>query len=191
MNLSGDLAQEYFVDGMTDGLINALGRISAVSVKARTSVMAFKGIKKEHRRDCPRAERGRHRRRIGAADLEWRRGRARYRERHRSGHADPVVEHGARTQPPSVLTIHAELARAIAESINVALTGDEQRRLAEAPRRSIPRRSSSTCSAATSGWAAPSPQLQRASNTSARPPRGALTMRPPTRASGHLRPVDG
>ncbi len=46
VNLSGDPAQEYFVDGMTDGLINALCRISAVSVKARTSVMAFKGSKK-------------------------------------------------------------------------------------------------------------------------------------------------
>ena len=46
VNISGDPAQEYFVDGMTDGLINALCRISAVSVKARTSVMAFKGSKK-------------------------------------------------------------------------------------------------------------------------------------------------
>jgi tetratricopeptide (TPR) repeat protein len=33
----------------------------------------------------------------------------------------------------SVLTIHADLARTIAESIHVALTGDEQRRLAAAP----------------------------------------------------------
>ncbi len=30
---------------MTDGLINALGRIAALSVRARTSVMAFKGSK--------------------------------------------------------------------------------------------------------------------------------------------------
>ena len=41
-NLSGDLNQEYFADGMTEGLITELSGISALKVISRTSVMPFK-----------------------------------------------------------------------------------------------------------------------------------------------------
>jgi len=42
-NLSGDAAQEYFADGMTDDLITDLSKISALSVIARSSAFAYKG----------------------------------------------------------------------------------------------------------------------------------------------------
>jgi TolB-like protein/DNA-binding winged helix-turn-helix (wHTH) protein len=45
-NLSGDAAQEYFADGMTEELITELSRISALKVISRTSVMEYKGTKK-------------------------------------------------------------------------------------------------------------------------------------------------
>jgi len=45
-NLSRDPDQEYFADGMTDELITNLGKISALRVISRTSVMHFKGTKK-------------------------------------------------------------------------------------------------------------------------------------------------
>jgi TolB-like protein/Tfp pilus assembly protein PilF len=45
-NLSGDPEQEYFADGMTDALITDLGKISALRVISRTSVMRYKGTKK-------------------------------------------------------------------------------------------------------------------------------------------------
>jgi TolB-like protein/Flp pilus assembly protein TadD len=45
-NLSGDPAQEYFSDGMTEELISAIARISGVRVISRTSVMMFKGTRK-------------------------------------------------------------------------------------------------------------------------------------------------
>jgi len=45
-NLSGDASQEYFADGMTDQLIATLGRISALRVISRTSVMGYKGARK-------------------------------------------------------------------------------------------------------------------------------------------------
>jgi eukaryotic-like serine/threonine-protein kinase len=45
-NLSGDLQQEYFADGMTDLLITDLGQIRALRVISRPSVMQFKGTKK-------------------------------------------------------------------------------------------------------------------------------------------------
>jgi TolB-like protein/Flp pilus assembly protein TadD len=43
-NLSGDPAQEYFADGMTDELITTLSRIRGLKVISRTSVMRYKGI---------------------------------------------------------------------------------------------------------------------------------------------------
>jgi len=42
-NLSGDPKQEYFSDGMTEELINALSQIEALKVIARTSSFSFKG----------------------------------------------------------------------------------------------------------------------------------------------------
>src|SRR3954447_16050613 len=45
-NLSGDAAQEYFADGMTDELIATLGQISALRVISRTSVMAYRRARK-------------------------------------------------------------------------------------------------------------------------------------------------
>ena len=45
-NLSGDPAQEYFADGMTEALIGNLARIHALRVISRTSVTRFKGSNK-------------------------------------------------------------------------------------------------------------------------------------------------
>ena len=45
-NLSGDPAQEYFADGMTDELITDLGQIDALRVISRTSIMKYKGAHK-------------------------------------------------------------------------------------------------------------------------------------------------
>ncbi|MEJ0044881.1 MAG: winged helix-turn-helix domain-containing protein [Rhodospirillales bacterium] len=42
-NLSGDPRQEYFSDGLSEELINALDRISALQVAARLSSFSFKG----------------------------------------------------------------------------------------------------------------------------------------------------
>jgi len=43
VNMSAEAAQEYFSDGITEEVINALVRVPGVKVAARTSVFAFKG----------------------------------------------------------------------------------------------------------------------------------------------------
>jgi len=45
-NLSHEPEQEYFADGMTEELITDLGKIGALRVISRTSVMRYKGTKK-------------------------------------------------------------------------------------------------------------------------------------------------
>ena len=45
-NLSGDAAQDYFADGMTDELITNLGQIGSIRVISRTSIMQYKGVHK-------------------------------------------------------------------------------------------------------------------------------------------------
>jgi len=45
-NLSGDLEQDYFADGMTDALITELGKIGTLRVISRQSMMQYKHTKK-------------------------------------------------------------------------------------------------------------------------------------------------
>jgi len=43
VNLSGDAAQEYFSDGMTEEITSHLARLAGLAVRARTSVARYKG----------------------------------------------------------------------------------------------------------------------------------------------------
>jgi TolB-like protein/DNA-binding winged helix-turn-helix (wHTH) protein len=45
-NLSGDPAQDYFADGMTDELITMLARNTSLRVVSRTSAMQYKGVQR-------------------------------------------------------------------------------------------------------------------------------------------------
>jgi TolB-like protein/Flp pilus assembly protein TadD len=45
-SLSSDTAQDYFADGMTDGLITEIARIGSLRVISRTSIMQYKGAHK-------------------------------------------------------------------------------------------------------------------------------------------------
>ncbi len=45
-NLSGDATQQYFADGITDGIITEIARIRSLRVISRTSVMQYKATQK-------------------------------------------------------------------------------------------------------------------------------------------------
>ena len=126
-NLSGDPEQEYFADGMTDSLITELGKINSPRVISRQSIMQYKGSKK----GLPEIARELN---VDAV-LE---GAVKH-----SGDRVKITVHLAQASPErqlwaqeydrsirDVLTLQGEIARAIADEIQVKLTPEERTRLA-------------------------------------------------------------
>jgi eukaryotic-like serine/threonine-protein kinase len=126
-NLSGDTKQEYFADGMTEELITELSKISALRVISRTSAMAYKGSKERLPQIAREldvdgvvegsVERFGNRVRITANLLYAPTERHLWAETYDRNLGD-------------VLALHSEVARAIARQIKIAVTPDEQQRLA-------------------------------------------------------------
>ena len=126
-NQSGDPAQEYFADALTNELIGTLSQVRALGVTSYTSVMTFKGTKKR----LPEIE----------ADLgaEW------FVEGsvQRDGDKVRVIARlvRARTDTPSwqetydrdlrdILALQSQLAQSVAAKVGAALTPHEHLRLA-------------------------------------------------------------
>jgi len=121
-NLSGDLDQEYFVDGMTEALITNLAKLGGLTVIARSSVMRYRGT------DRPVAEIARElgvdaivegsavragdRVRIMAQLIEPESGQALWAESYDRAMRD-------------VLGLQGEVARAVAREIGVAVAPSE------------------------------------------------------------------
>jgi TolB-like protein/Tfp pilus assembly protein PilF len=128
-NLSGDPAQEYFADGMTDELITDLAKISSLRVISRTSVMRYKGehhqplsaIAKALKVDAVvegSAMRTGSRVRITAQLIDAADDKHLWAETYERDSRD-------------VLSMQDELASAIAQQIDVELTPNEQARFAQ------------------------------------------------------------
>ncbi len=129
-NLSGDPAQEYLADGMTEALIGRLAAIHNLRVISHTSVMRFKN---------PQISVPEIAKTLGAdAIVEgsvMREGsRIRVTAQLIRG---PTDEHfwseSYDRQLKDVLAIESEVAQAIAEKVEVTVTGKEQERLARVP----------------------------------------------------------
>ena len=132
-NLSGNANQEYFSDGLTEEMITQLSRLNPqrLGVIARTSAMMFKGTKKRI------AEIGKE---LGAGYIlegSVRRSGNRLRisaqlilvadETH-------VWAENYERSLGDILMLQSEVARAIAQEIQITLTPREERRLARAQR---------------------------------------------------------
>jgi serine/threonine protein kinase/Flp pilus assembly protein TadD len=125
-NLSGDSSQDYFADGMTDEMIANLGKIGALRVTSRTSVMQYKGVKKPLS-EIARAlnvegviegsvKRVGQRMRITAQLIEAKADRQLWSESYERDVQD-------------ILALQDEIARAIAEAVKVKLAPQERMHL--------------------------------------------------------------
>ena len=130
-NLSGDPAQEYFADGMTDALITDLAQVSALRVISRTSVMRYKGTKKP----LPEIARELN---VDAV-VEGTVVRSANRVRINAQLIQALPEHhlwanAYERDVADVVALQGDVARAIATEIQIKLTPQEQTRLARVQR---------------------------------------------------------
>ncbi|HEX5411317.1 MAG TPA: winged helix-turn-helix domain-containing protein [Terriglobia bacterium] len=128
-NLSRDPDQEYFADGITEELITDLGKISALRVISRTSVMHYKGTRKtlpEIARELNvdavvegTVQRSGNRVRITASLLYA------PTDRH-------LWANSYESEMQDILVMRGEVAQAIANEIRIKVTPQERTRLARA-----------------------------------------------------------
>jgi serine/threonine protein kinase/tetratricopeptide (TPR) repeat protein len=128
-NLSGDPNQDYFADGMTEALITDLGQIQALRVISRTSVMPFKATRKSL------VDIARELKVDGIVEGSVSRsdGLALVTARLVYGPSDSQLwSKTYRRDLQNVLVMQGEVAGAIVGEIKIALTQQEQARLASA-----------------------------------------------------------
>ncbi|HKQ79526.1 MAG TPA: protein kinase [Blastocatellia bacterium] len=126
-NLSGDPAQEYLADGMTDALIGDLAKIGALRVISRTSAMRYKGAKK------PLLEIASELNVDAVVEGTVQRSGNRVSIRARLIHAGADRQLWAESYDRDLrdaLGLQSEVARAIAREVRAKLTPAEQTRLA-------------------------------------------------------------
>jgi serine/threonine-protein kinase len=128
-NLSRDPEQEYFADGMTDALIGDLAKIGALRVISRTSVMRFKGARKP----LPEIARELNVDAVVEGSVLRSGDRVRITSQLIRGATDEHIwSQSYERDLRDVLALQAEVARAIAAEIKVALTPQERTRLTAA-----------------------------------------------------------
>jgi serine/threonine-protein kinase len=128
-NLSGDPEQEYFADGMTDALIGHLAKIGALKVISRTSVMPYKGARK------PLPEIARELSVAGVVEGSVLREGDRVRitvQLIEAATDQHLWTESYEREMTSILALQSEVARAIARKIEVAVSPEEEVRLANA-----------------------------------------------------------
>jgi TolB-like protein len=128
-NLSGDPAQEYFADGMTESLIGNLARIGALRVISRTSVMHFKRSSKR----LPDIARELNVDAVIEGSVQRSGGRVRVTAQ--LIHAATDTHLWARVYErdlTDVLKLQSEVAAEVAREIRIQVTSQERARLASA-----------------------------------------------------------
>lgn len=126
-NLSGDPAEDYFSDGMTEQLIATLAQVRALKVISRTSVMRFKNSTKS----LPEIARELGVDAILEGSVRRAEGRVRVTAQliHASSDAHLWADDFDRDFT-EVLALQADIAQAIVREIRIRMTPDEATRLA-------------------------------------------------------------
>ena len=128
-NLSHDPEQEYFADGMTEELITNLGKISALRVISRTSVMQYKGTKKP----LPQIARELNVDAIVEGTVQRSQNRVHITANLLHAPSDRHIwAESYERDLPDVLALQSEVGRAIAREVQVRLTPEENARLVHA-----------------------------------------------------------
>lgn len=129
-NLSGDPAQEYFADGMTEALINNLTQISGFTrVISRTTIMNYKHSGKS----LPQIAQELNVEAVIEGSVQRAGGRVLVTAKLIPAATDsPVWVREYDRDLSDVLKLQAEVARAIADEIRIQITADERARLAGA-----------------------------------------------------------
>ncbi len=126
-NLSGDSAQDYFADGMTEALITQLDKISALTVISSHTVMLYKRSPKP----IPEIARELGVQAVVEGSVQRESGQVRIGARLIDARTDrPLWDSTYDREAASVLALQAEVARTIAGAIGATLTPEETRRLA-------------------------------------------------------------
>jgi TolB-like protein/Tfp pilus assembly protein PilF len=126
-NLSRDPEQEYFADGMTDALITTLAQIRALRVISRTSVMRYKGARKP----LPEIARELNVEAVIEGTVLRSGDRVRISAQLIDAASDTHLwARNYETDVRDVLSLQSDVARAIAQEVQIQLTPQEQARLA-------------------------------------------------------------
>lgn len=127
-NLSGDVGQEYFSDGMTETLITELSKIAALRVISRQTAGQFKGTNKS----IPEIGQLLNVDAVvkGSALLIGERVRISVQLIEAATDVNRWADNFDR-ETSDVLALHSDVARAIAKEIEIAVTPEEAARLAE------------------------------------------------------------
>ncbi len=128
-NLTGDPAQEYFADGMTDALITNLAQIGSLHVISRSSAMRFKGARKP----LPEIAKELNVDAVVEGSVARSRDKARINVQLIQAASDQHLWAGSYDRDlRDILVLQSEVARAIANEIRIKLTPQVQARLASA-----------------------------------------------------------
>lgn len=130
-NLSGDVTQEYFSDGMTEALIGRLSMIRNLRVVSRTSVMSFK----DARMSTPEIAKALGVDAIveGSVMREGNRVRV-HAQLIRAATDEHFWSESYDRDLADALVLQSEVAQAIAQKVEVTVTGEERARLTAAAR---------------------------------------------------------
>ena len=126
-NLSGDPAQEYFADGMTEAIIGNLAQIRALQVVSRTSVMRFKGSSK------PLPEIAQELNNVDAVivgSVQRVSGRVKISAQLIQAATDTHLwARDYEREVSDILKLQGEVARAVADEVRIQVTAEERARL--------------------------------------------------------------
>ena len=125
-NLTGDPAQEYFADGMTDALITRLAQVGELRVISRTSVVRYKEVKKP----LPMIARELNVDGVVEGTIVGSGPRVRITAQLIDARNDRHLWAGSYERDSTdILALQAEVAEAIADAVAVQLTAQERARL--------------------------------------------------------------